>query len=148
MGFFNRLFSAPPQPAPTLNCSNADGRFNVEVVGEEFYQDELRYLLQRAGAERTVVVSVRPEPTNKFDRNAVVVISPRSRTIGYLPKESMWIVQPALTAFLRTARVARCQGRLVGGTVDKPSIGIWLDLDLAAIGVRPDQLPDDGLRKQ
>lgn len=146
MGFFS-AFKAPRQPTPTPNCSNDKGDFNIEVVGEQSYQDELRYLLTTAGAERMVLVSVRPEPANKFDRNAVVVLSPRPRPIGYLPKEAMWIVQPALTAFIRTARHARCQGRLVGGTVDRPTIGIWLDLDLAAIGVRADQLPERGLRK-
>lgn len=139
--------SHPPTVAP--NCSTGTGDFNVEVVGEQAYQDELRRLLQATGPERVVVVDVRPEPANKFDRNAVVVLSPQGRTMGYLPKDAMWIVQPVLAAFVRAnGGRAVCLGHLVGGTVDKPMIGIWLDLDLARIGVRADQLPGRGLRKE
>lgn len=142
------LFSKKPARRLTPNCSTGDGDFNIEVVGENNYQPELRRMLQECGPERVVEVMVRPEPTNKFDRNAVVVLSAANRAIGYLPKDAMWIVQPALAGFVRKAPYrAICLGRLVGGTVDKPTVGIWLDLDLVAIGVREDQLPDRGLRK-
>lgn len=112
---------APPRGAPSpsrggsvrLSC---DGR--VSVVGESHYQPALK----KAAGGRTVpegkfdqAISVQatlvPEPSNKYDRNAVKV-EVGGRTVGYLPRELASEYQPALRGL---GAVGWCEGRIMGG---------------------------------
>lgn len=123
-GFLRQIRSAlSTPPLPPFDCSNG-GSFDSEVVGESNYQEELRWLLSRHGVDGVARIEVRPEPQNKYDKNAVVVLSDRSRTVGYVPKDVAWIIQPPLAAFVKQHGKAWCQGQLRGGIMAAPIIGI------------------------
>ncbi|MFK3979844.1 HIRAN domain-containing protein [Micromonospora sp. NPDC050397] len=74
-----------------------------EVAGESNYAKDIRALFGRDfkpyGNEIMVQAHLIPEPTNKFDRNAVKVMC-SGRHVGYLPKEQAALYSPVLTALL------------------------------------------------
>ena len=74
---------------------------NVDVVGESHHEDEIRRLLPRnLGSARHEVelrASLIPEPTNRYDRNAVKVVA-GGQHVGYLAKEIAGNYQPILVA--------------------------------------------------
>jgi hypothetical protein len=92
----------------------------VGVVGESHYQDPLRTML---GSGKSIRVTVEGEPANAHDKNAVRIANDAGETIGYLAKGQYTLLK-------KIARVApvTCSAELRGGTPDKPSIGIVLDL--------------------
>ena len=64
------------------------------------------------------------EPQNQYDDRAIRAISPKGETIGYIPRDS-WVRR----AFHEdgTDLFARIE-ELLGGTADKPSLGVLLTL--------------------
>lgn len=90
------------------------------VVGESQYQDALLDIL-RTG--RICEATLIPEPDNKFDVNAIVV-KIQSKVVGYIPRSHARRYQRRL---LTLAEPLRCPAKLIGGTVEKPHIGVLLD---------------------
>lgn len=111
-----------------------DGYVCIPVAGESFYQDALRELrdaldvLERVG--HGFIARLIPEPTNPHDSNAVAVaFGPGERKIGYVRAD----VARDYQAFLRSLNgPLECAARLVGGTDDKPLIGVVLDFTALA----------------
>jgi hypothetical protein len=106
------------------------GSFNFEVVGEQSYQSHLRKL--SAGrverGERIIVgCRLRYEDNAHTHAPAVRVEAERVGTVGHFPAEQAALYALAFHALERGGHVAECQGVLVGGQPDKPSLGIWLD---------------------
>jgi HIRAN domain len=92
----------------------------IGVVGESHYQDVLRQML--ASAPRASV-TIEGEPTNPQDKNAVRIANEAGETIGYLAKGHYTQLKQ-----IARARPVQCWAELRGGTPDKPSVGIVLDL--------------------
>ena len=92
----------------------------IGVVGESHYQDTLRQML--ASATR-VSVTIEGEPSNPYDKNAVRIANDVRETIGYLAKGHYTQLKQ-----IARAQPVKCWAELRGGTPDKPSIGIVLDL--------------------
>jgi len=71
----------------------------MEVSGESHREKEIESLfpagVDEAGSEIESRVALVPEPTNRFDRNAVMVVA-AGRQVGYLPKEITGDYQPVL----------------------------------------------------
>jgi hypothetical protein len=106
--------------------------FELAIVGESHYMAELRALAKRrsaAGAPVEFVATLIREPENPFDPNAIVVMSDRGNTIGYLTREDAVDYGPVLAAVLAAGQTAQCRAKLIGGTVGKRNIGVWLDID-------------------
>lgn len=106
-----------------------DGLTCIPVVGESFCQDELVRLrdafdaLGRDG--RGFVATLRPEPDNPHDANAVLVLlDPNGQKLGYLPRDVAHDFSK-LVASLEPP--VQCGARLVGGTTENPLIGVVLN---------------------
>jgi hypothetical protein len=128
---------APPRAATVATPSRAvdlgDGiGFEMGIVGEARYGVEIRRIAGRRQAQGECMeftVTLLPEPDNEYDPNAVVVLSDRSKTIGYLSREDAAEYGPVFTALAAHGQVAQCRAKMFGGTDAKPNIGVWLDID-------------------
>jgi hypothetical protein len=119
----------PPAPWRTRPDAHNGPHGFVAVVGESKYQPALRtlsdlfVLIERT--ERTFTATLKPEPANSVDPNAVVVTTDDGTTIGYLARDMAVTFQKRL---LRQSKVVRCPAQLRGGD-DGQSIGVVLDFE-------------------
>ena len=99
----------------------------VAVVGEASYQETLRqlsdFLLLIERTERTFIATLKPEPRNAYDPNAVAVTTEDDTTIGYLARDMAETFQKRL---LRQRSAVQCPAQLHGGESGQ-SIGVVLD---------------------
>jgi hypothetical protein len=109
--------SADTRPPPTAEF---EGYGYLAVVGESQYQMALRVFLHRGRIHWAKLV---PEPDNPFDRNAVLV-EIDGHTVGYMSRADARRYQRRL---LPLAAPIEVPAKLIGGTDDKPSIGVLLD---------------------
>ena len=128
-----RKRSAPPATTPqvkrslaTLDLGSPATGCNFNIVGEAHYQGRLRNICTSFGRSFTALLM--PEPTNAFDPNAVRVLAEAADTIGYLSKEDAVHYAPVFELLARHDHVGTCQARLTGGTDDKRSFGVLLNL--------------------
>lgn len=112
--------AAVPLPGTDRGCF-------LEVVGETSYQPNLEVAFENA-ADREDTFHLFPEIGNAFDANAVMVLSSTRHPIGYLTREEAPRYRQALLALRGRGQIGSCRGRFVGGTDDKPTIGVWLDV--------------------
>ncbi len=108
-----------------LDAREIDGSFNA-VVGESYHQDNLKATLASEGREFLAILV--HELGNKHDPNAVMVYSAQGQ-LGYLPREDA----PDWAPLLDRLTAEGCQGMAVdgkihGGTNDKPSLGCVVTL--------------------
>ncbi len=104
----------------------------VAVVGEASYQDAIRKICGSARWEdvkhpcRAVLV---PEPTNKYDSNAVMV-QVETQLVGYLSKGDALDYQVPLGMLVERGTVAICDARIAGrGPGSETSnLGVFLEL--------------------
>ena len=108
-----------------VNVSTGD--FDVALVGESNYQGAIRQAIGLAGGD-VIPVNVMHEPDNKFDASAVKVTGAGGKTLGYLPRDMASEYAPALRRIQAAGGTVVCEGRVAGGTRDKPSYGVWIDL--------------------
>lgn len=106
--------------APLL-VSNG-GNFDFAIVGESNYQRHI----SSANDEADPVFSVEREPSNPYDRNAVVV-KHKGRIVGYLARAEAEAVAPIFDTIERGGQVVMCLGKIKGGGPGR-SFGVWLDL--------------------
>jgi hypothetical protein len=125
--------SAPPavtRPAEssraTVDLGSPAAGCNFNIVGESHYQGRLRNISASAGRSFTALLM--PEPTNAFDPNAIRVVAEGAGTIGYLSREDAVHYAPVLELLGRHAHVGSCMARLTGGTPEKRSFGVLLNL--------------------
>ena len=69
------------------------------------------------------------EPTNAYDANAVRVDASDGSQVGYLSREDAIAYRAVFEALATCGRVGTCRAPLIGGTTEKPSIGVVLDLE-------------------
>lgn len=104
---------------------------SVAIVGESYRQTPLRELSagrREHGDEVRFIAAVTPEPTNPYDANAVKIDILNGAQVGYLSRDDAAAYGLALKAVATSGKKGVCRARLIGGTPDKPSIGVLLDL--------------------
>ncbi len=152
MGLLNRLFArgatSRRADAITLHAGQL-----LAVVGESHRQDALRrvasrttdcrpYLADLTGRARKIAESepdrrwfravLIPEPTNKYDRNAIAVHVDGVGLIGYLSRDDAVDYHPVFAALrARGVGAGTCPAMLVGGDRGRPSYGAVLCLSSA-----------------
>lgn len=123
-------FQAMPR-ALFVDLSGPDGADGPEVVGERDRQAalaEVASLVDGAVTRHDVVAVLVPEPTNRFDRNAVRV-EVFGRLVGYLAPDDAAEISPVLLDLHRSGRVVATEAEIVGDvgrSGARPSIGIVL----------------------
>lgn len=127
----SRPLSPTPFTAPVVEPTIRRGGV-VRVVGESHYQDALATITgghSRHGVEVTCLAVLVPEPSNEYDREAVMVTI-NGLTVGYLSREDARLHRPLIDATLRTAGVAVVEACIGGGwdrgTADRGSFGVEL----------------------
>lgn len=110
-------------PMPSL--FSGDYAFQLAAVGESSYKSTMNALLppETRGAERFRVytkVNLRPESTNKYDANAVVVLL-CGKTVAYLAREDAKRYRSAHGETAHTAWAV-----IIGG--EGKTAGVWLDI--------------------
>lgn len=99
----------------------------VQVVGESHYQDALKALAARLGAEGIFTARLVPEPDNPHDTNAVAVVIDEQGggTVGYLAREIARTYQQRLLSHRSTVS---CPARLTGA--GSGTFGVVLDFEI------------------
>lgn len=98
------------------------GRYTVHLVGESNFQAAIRGI--RAGTP----VKLTPEPENPHDSRAIKAVVAGSDTIGYVERDS-WLTRAMLD---EGTKVASRVHEIIGGEVNKPSLGVVLEVLTAA----------------
>lgn len=128
-----RLFRKKPPAvdAVVVDCGGV-GRFHQEIVGESFNQPAISAAVEALGTEFPVLLQ--PDPSNRYDANAVVVRHPTFGAFGHLPRLLAVDVAESLNALWQQTppQVLQCQARAAGG--GRGSYGLWLDCDLSPYG--------------
>lgn len=110
--------SVEPPPGPPPKRGHVQwraGSFPTEVVGESHYQRAIMAQCgshTRHGVEHECIATVRPDPSNSFDPNAVEVLIGGQR-VGFLSREEAPRMREALTALGLGS--ATCGARINGG---------------------------------
>jgi hypothetical protein len=118
----------PTEPVSEPSLARIDigaGACNFNVVGESHYQGRLRNI---SNAGRSFTALVMPEPTNAVDPNAIRVVADGADTVAYLSKEDAVYYAPVFELLARHQRVGTCRALITGGTADKRSFGVLLNL--------------------
>lgn len=106
----------PPGPRPkTGHVQWRAGSFPTEVVGESHYQGAIMAQCgghTRDGVEHECIATVRPDPSNSFDPDAVEVLIGGQR-VGFLSREEAPRMKGALAALGLGS--ATCGARINGG---------------------------------
>ena len=124
--------AAPPSPARIPEM--LDGRAKVEVKGEASYQSALTSIARGKRDESAsipVVATLRCEPTNPYDANAIIV-EVEGLKVGYLRRDLAVDYCPLFSKMEREGRQPSCKGTIVGGWKrddgDEGMFGIWLKM--------------------
>ena len=124
--------AAEPRPAqapaasashPGVNLGDGVG-FELGIVGESHYMSALRKIARRhnvAGKPAEFLATLRPEPDNPYDPNAVAVLDDLGEKIGYLSREDAVTYRAVLQAVTVQGAVATCRAMWAGGTPAKPN---------------------------
>lgn len=98
------------------------GTYTLNVVGESYRQDAIR----RCREGHRVVL--KREPENPHDANAVAVLRENGEQIGYLSRDNAeWVAEVMDKGKQVEAKIKR----ITGGTRDKPSRGVVIEVDTA-----------------
>jgi HIRAN domain len=118
-----------------LAANHSTGRVNVgrgvripySVRGESNYQSALKYLRRYADSNGRVPALLVRERDNRYDENAVAVMA-YGRTVGYLSRDDAADLADDLDELADSDQFLACPACLVGGTADKPNIGVVVEL--------------------
>lgn len=116
----------------TIELPGNQGAFNVPIVGESYCQKALKAL----GGERRLrgeavffIAALVPDPKNAYDPDAIgVYISQGGPRVGYLSRDDAAQYREVGHALMARKAIGTCRAKLIGGSADKPSIGVALDL--------------------
>ncbi|MDQ1429201.1 MAG: hypothetical protein QOK39_2677 [Acidimicrobiaceae bacterium] len=117
----------------------------VRVSGTSYQQEIIKFFVDRYPDSRlhgdpsedeqpwpaTLRMILIPEPTNKFDKNAVCVTLPRDSqllALGFLPSDLAPIYQPWVRAADEGGLA--CPGYFVGGHDERPTVGVRIQLPI------------------
>ena len=126
---------AVPQETDTthraVNLGDGVG-FEMAIVGESYYGLEIKKIAGTRlaqGEEVVFNVTLRREPDNQFDTNAVAVIGTYGKKIGHLSREYAIEYKPLLELLESRGLVAICSAKMFGGKGHKQNVGVWLDIE-------------------
>ena len=131
-----RLFGARSAPVSVTALSPVPlrGGFDVEVFGEANYQDALAQACggrQAEGVMHRCVATLRAEPENPYDSNAIRV-EIDGRLVGYLSRRAADAFTPVADRLARAGQVGTCDAIINGGwdrgDGDTGHFGVRLDL--------------------
>ncbi|MPZ26150.1 MAG: hypothetical protein GEV12_06790 [Micromonosporaceae bacterium] len=131
-----------PQPSP-IPVARFDGRHDLDVVGESFYQDAIwqcagGWTSERVRAEIEAVLVA--EPDNPHDKNAISVWISGMR-VGYLSREDAAEYRNGLLALQARHRCHVALGGVIAGGGMRESgpglLGVFLDHDPRDFGLVP-----------
>jgi hypothetical protein len=75
------------------------------------------------------IAALVPDPKNAYDPDAIgVYISQGGPRVGYLSRDDAAQYRDVGKALTTRKAIGTCRAKLIGGTADKPSIGVALDL--------------------
>jgi hypothetical protein len=151
-----RLFSRGQAESPVREMAAQEVRqtapdevgdlVEVEVVGEGFRQDALAAIAgpkQPEGKQMLVGATLRREPTNAHDANAVRV-EVMGTLLGYVSRALAEVLSPAIER--ACGGILEARGMIVGGWRDEDSEGhygirVWItQQDAARLGLRADAI--------
>jgi hypothetical protein len=115
----------------TIELPGARGLFPVQVVGESHCQAALRALggdRRLRGEQVVFTAALLPDPKNPYDENAIGVHISGGARVGYLSRGDAVEYRDVGRFLTKEKAVGLCRARLIGGTPDKPSIGVVLGL--------------------
>jgi len=116
------------------------GNFNFAVVGESFYQKDLKVLAgehEDKGCRVYGTAVLCPEDDNPHDNKAVAVYiktaeNQPGRQVGHLSRQDARSFRRRLGTKKLTGKATLCDAVIVGGRVNKKGIrqsyGVWLDM--------------------
>jgi len=114
------------------------GTYTLSIVGESHYQDAIRRC--RQGGR----VILKREPENPYDENAVAVLREDGEKIGYLTRDNaVWVAEIMDEARQVEAKIER----ITGGTKDKPTRGVVIDVDTTPLRTEKPQAEAGGFWK-
>jgi hypothetical protein len=125
--------------ARVIRVSVGVGGFPLPVVGESHYQEALERLRSTVDQGQQWVVAtfhIKREPDNLYDSNAIVVTTEDGDTVGYFSRSDAIRYKAAMERLHVHFDIIWCRGCLRGGTEERPSIGVFLDV------MSPDELAD------
>jgi hypothetical protein len=116
---------------PLLHIGRGVGGFELEIVGESHYQDTLSNLRDDNDNGAKWIKSdfhILPEPTNPYDPDAIRVATTSGETVGYFSRRDAQRYKSCVARGLEHWGTLWCRGLFVGGSGDKESIGVRLDV--------------------
>ena len=123
------------------------GTVEVQVVGEAYHTDAIRKAEKSTPSGQAPIAELIPQPDNPCDDNAVAVYV-NGFHVGYLSRQIVPVVQPALIAFAATngGRRVSCPARIHWhGFRDQLVAQVVLNLDPAPLRLPPsafDYMPE------
>lgn len=96
---------------------------DIEIVGESHCAEHVQ-AIQGLYGEREFEIVLRADPHNPYDANAVAVLVHDER-VGYLPRGMAVDWQPMILAAEAKGIVIRGKAVVLGGTPDKPNLGVF-----------------------
>lgn len=114
----------PKPPSSTRTNAASGGTFHwpehddcMEVVGESFYQDDLKHIAGEHGREsarKEVIALIRPDNDNPHDDKAVSIWV-HERKVGHLSRDDARSFRRRLAAKKLSNQATTCSARVVGG---------------------------------
>lgn len=128
----NQLPESDPKERVKYSKSEikSEDSYDFEIVGEASYQSELKQIAgsNPDGVEYYCTATLRAEPSNKYDPNAIKVVI-EGKTVGYISRRETSLVHPHLRRGSLT-----CDAVVVGGwhrgDDDRGHYGVKLDLPI------------------
>jgi len=136
----SRVSNKTRQPVEVTNFRWSNGgNFNFAVVGESFYQKDLKVLAgehKDSGCRVYGTAVLVPEDDNPHDNKAVAVYvktaeNQPGRQVGYLSRQDARSFRRRLGAKKLAGQRTLCDAVVVGGRLKKgicQSYGVWLDM--------------------
>jgi hypothetical protein len=115
----------------TIELPKSGYGFTVSAVGESHRQAALKAFggsKRSAGEEVFFTAALVPEPTNRYDPNAIKVHIQGGAHVGYLSAEDAVEYRDMSKFLIAQKAIGLCRAKLIGGTLGKPSIGVVLDV--------------------
>lgn len=105
------------KPARNVEITMPGDGDEFDIVGESHYQRHLDRICGGKtddGHDLDCTAYLVPEPSNRYDKNAVRVVIERE-TVGYLTRDNALRYHECLEALGHPGAVVKCEARIVGG---------------------------------
>jgi hypothetical protein len=109
------------------------GDDRVEVVGESFYRAALTRIAATAGPSRVLSATLRPDPSNPYDRNAVRV-EIDGELVGHVPRDLAGLIAGPIAELAREGPVT-AKAELRGEPDSELGCGVVLWIEARRLGL-------------